>query len=130
MLKNYKKHEFYFFRQSSIRTLPTRNTEIDLINNTDKMDLNKLMIENVEFKVLYLSRWLKVPFKIELSIESLDLEETRTNHIGNKKSSNFYSIPFKNVCSCTDLNLSANLKLSSNNFYYFIFNLFFIFFHS
>jgi hypothetical protein len=106
MLINYKKYEFYFFRANSIRTSSlSKNIENKL------PDPNKFMIENVEFKVVYLSKWSKVPFKIELSIDSLDLEETKTSHINNKKSSSFYSIPIKNVCTCSDI-------VSSNKIWY------------
>lgn len=102
MLKIFTKYEFCFYRQSSIRTPST----IPVPNQ-----------ENLEFKVLYLSRWSKVPFKIELSIEFLYLEETKTSHLnlGNKRSSNFYSIPFKNVCTCTDLKLNENSKSTSDH---------------
>ena len=50
-------------------------------------------------------------------IEFLYLEETKTSHLnlGNKRSSNFYSIPFKNVCTCTDLKLNENSKSTSDH---------------
>ena len=93
---NYKKYEFYFFRANSIR-----NSSLF----TDPTDPTKLMIENVEFKV---------PFKIELSIDSLELEETKTSHMYSKKSSSFYSIPIKNVCAYSDLSPSNKIWYSGD----------------
>jgi hypothetical protein len=107
MLKNYTKYEFCFYRQSSIRTPSEDNLPIPI----------KINQENLEFKALYLSRWSKISFKIEISIEFLYLEETKISplNLGNKRSSNFYSIPFKNVCTCTDLKLNENSKSTSDH---------------
>ena len=104
-LNSFKKYEFFFFRQNSIRTSSlskksessSPSCEIDLID--------KLTLENVEFNVVYLSKWSKVAFKIELSIDSIILEEIKSSHLGlsQKKVSNFYSISIKNVCACVYL---------------------------
>lgn len=116
-LTSYSKFEFYFFRENSVRTdsiskqSETSSNSISVIE--PKRDLI-IMDKTVEFNLLYLSKWSKVPFKIELSIDSLLLEETKTSHItltGSKKTVTCYSIPSKYVCACNNLE-AKNSKLN------------------
>jgi hypothetical protein len=104
---------FRFFRQNSARTysLPYEPTE-------PSKDPFIRALENTEFNLVYLSKWSKVPFKIELSIDSIILEEIKTSHLsltGTKKTSSFYSIPLKYVCACVDL-IPKSSKFNFNIF--------------
>ena len=101
-LTSFKKYEFFFFREnstrksSSIRSAEStpRDLLLDEIN-----DVTRMICRTSEFNVLYLSKWMKVQFKLGLSIDNIELEEIKLT-IGLKKVSSFYSIPMNNVVSC------------------------------
>lgn len=97
----YRKYEFFFFRQNSARTYSLSNQ----LTIEPTKDPFIRALENTEFNLVYLSKWSKVPFKIELSIDSIILEEIKTSHLSltGKKTSNFYSIPLMYVCACIDI---------------------------
>jgi len=105
-LASFKKREFYFFRENSVRKsslMPSNEgpSGPDLLLNQIK-DVTQMSYDTSEFNVAYLSKWSKVQFKIGLSKDYIELEEIKLGHlgIGGKKVSNFYSIPMMNVVSC------------------------------
>ncbi len=104
-LASFKKREFFFFRENSVRKSSlissTDQAEPDLLLDEIK-DITRMSQDTSEFNVAYLSKWMKVQFKIGLSKDYIELEEIKVGHlgIGGKKMSNFYSIPMRNVVGC------------------------------
>ena len=93
------------------------------IATPDKNDSSTSKItKNSEYNVTYLSKWRKVPFKIELSKDNFELEEIKPVKITQlrltTKNSNFYTIPMSNVVSC--VNLKDNV-MGKNGWIYFYF---------
>ena len=71
---------------------------VDFLNLNETTDLTKTIQENREYKLLYLSKWKKVQFKIEISKDSLVIEEMK--QVLASKKTNFYTdtSEYKNMC--------------------------------
>lgn len=95
-------------KSSSIRS-ENDSTPRDLLLE-EINDVTKMTLRTSEFNVLYLSKWMKVQFKLGLSIDTIELEEIKIGSLsmGLRKVSNFYSIPMKNVVSCELLKSSSD----------------------
>ena len=102
-------------KQSSDREVSESST-----TNSEKNESSTRKItESSEYNVTYLSKWRKVPFKIELSKDNFELEEIKPVKISQlrltTKNSDFYTIPMANVVSCVYLKenvmgIKANLE--------------------
>ena len=72
-LSSFKKFEFYFFRENSVRksssiksvgaTTSNQSEPPDMLLN-EINDITQMILGTSDFNVNYLSKWLKVPFKI------------------------------------------------------------------